>query len=568
MELGFLNELLDKIKSKTATVAINISSRSILEVMELDKNGMIINYACIPIQYNAFTKELENINDFESALKRAFSELNLSMSSKTYVSIPTFIIENSTLPDPGAAEREENIKTMLMSLVEKNYIFKKYTPSISYYKLPEEESTSGQIDVSYTALRADEFAKIKDVFENLGIKVVAIDSSYSSLINGVIATHKINSDIINANEKWNIINITSNSFTIFAMKGKNLVNVYEEPIAVKSFSEEEVYQFISNSIDLVIDNYLAKQVVIVSQSDDVSAEYLTSILKIDCPKAFIEDNKYRKQLVEVGLNITQSNKIRISLEAVGISNWYKNEDGFKFDFLDAPMVVDTTVESIFVQIGGKDVELTPDIIKKIALAIGFVVIITLTLIYVGLSSWYNAQEREQNELASKIQKLENELNLKPQATGMSEAEFLQKSYTNNLNYKKSYSAIAREIPDMLWIEEFQLAEDSKLYLAGRSYKMDDVLNYYDSLNKIGKFPNLRISVLKISNTPISELLLNKDSDMTEETTYEFALGQKFFVDPTVIVETKPTEGDGNVTLPPGETLPPAPAPNLPKQDKK
>ena len=98
MELGFLNELLDKIKSKTATVAINISSRSILEVMELDKNGMIINYACIPIQYNAFTKELENINDFESALKRAFSELNLSMSSKTYVSIPTFIIENSVLP--------------------------------------------------------------------------------------------------------------------------------------------------------------------------------------------------------------------------------------------------------------------------------------------------------------------------------------------------------------------------------------------------------------------------------------------------------------------------------------
>ena len=61
--VGSINDILNKIKSKNSTVAINISSRSILEVTEIDKNGMIVNYVCIPIQYNAFTKEFENINE-------------------------------------------------------------------------------------------------------------------------------------------------------------------------------------------------------------------------------------------------------------------------------------------------------------------------------------------------------------------------------------------------------------------------------------------------------------------------------------------------------------------------
>lgn len=557
-QLGFINEILDKLKSKSSTVAINVSSKSILEVVEFDKSGLIINYASVPIQYNAFTKELENINDFESAIKRAFSEINLGLSSKVYVSLPTFIIDHETLPD---IEEAEAIKTMLVSSVEKNYIFKKYDPAISFYKLPEEETTPGNVKICYTALRADEYAKMKSVFEDIGLKVVAIDSSFSSLINGVIVSQKVNPSIIEANDNWNIINITSNSFSIFSMKGKTLIGVYEEPLAVKSFTEEEVYQVITNSLDLVLGNYPAKQVVVVSQSDDVSAEYLASVLNVDCPKTYIEDNKYRKQIIEYGLNITQSNKVRVSLEAIGIANWAFNQDGFKFDFLDAPLAVDTTVESIFVPIGGRDIELTPEVIKKIVISFGIVLMIFLGLIFVSLISIYNAKEKEQVELVSKIQKIENELNLQPQATGMSQAEFLQKSYTNNLNYKKSYSAIAREIPEMLWIEEFHMAEDSKLYLAGRSYRMDDVLNYYDSLNKLGKFPNLKISVLKISNTPISELLLNNDSDMVEETTYEFALGSPFYRSSSQQVEVVEKEVKEDASIP-------APPTRFKKQDKK
>ncbi len=520
-----LSALLEKFQTKSRTVAINISSRSILEVIEYNKEGIINNYISLPIQYNAFTKEIENINDFESAIKRAFSELSLSMSSKAFVSIPTFIIETEIVPK-AVAEDDESIKTYLTASAEKNYIFKKYDPAISYFKNTSDDASEESVTVAYTALRQDEFSKITSVFEALGLKVAAIDSSYSTLINGVIATQKVNPNILNNNDNWNIINITSNSFTLFAMKGREMVGVYEEPLAVKSFTEEEIYQVISNSLDLVLDKYPSSQIVIVSQSDNVSAEYLTSIINSDATKAYIEDNKYRKQLVEVGYNITQSNKTKISLEAVGTASWQFNDNGFKFNFINTPTAAAATVnevESITVPwINGSEIELTPPLIKKYAIAYMLFMVVVAAILCGLLFSTKNGYEQTQETLNSQIADIESKLETKPTKTGITEAEFLNNSYTNNLNLKKSYAAIAREIPDMLWIEEVQLADDSKLYMTGRSYRMEDILNYYDSLNKLGKFPNLKISVLGISNNRLSDLL---QTDMREETTYEFAFGQ-------------------------------------------
>jgi len=546
------NGFLEKLQTKSSTVAINISTKSTMEIMEIDKNGTINSYAEVPIQYNNFSKELENVYEFQSSLKQAFSDLKLSTSSKVYVSIPTYVLENENLPD---LDDDEAIKTILLSSIEKNYIFKKYDPAISYFKYPQDNKNG--LSVCCTALRLDEYTKIKNVFEELGLKVLAIDSSYSALINGVIATNKVNPDLINRKGKWNIINITSNSYVIYSMEGKLLTSMYEEPLAVKSFTEEEIYQVIVNSLDLVLNNYPAEQIVVVSQADNVSAEYLASVVNVSCPITHIEDNKYRKPLVETSLNITQSLKTKISLEAVGISTWATNFNGFKFNFLDAPIETDNVVESITLNINGQDIELTPGKLQKWAILIGLIVVILGTVAYFFCLIQYNGTNAKKITIVENSNRIKNELKIQPQATGINESEFLQKNYSLNVNYRKSYSSISKEIPDMLWIEEFQLLDTSKMYLKGRSYRMDDVLNYYDSLSKLGKFENLKISSLKISNTEISDLLLEENSTMQEETTYEFAFGEPVYTKPNNTTEANQKTDANGVTLPP-PAAPPAP----------
>ena len=149
--------------------------------------------------------------------------------------------------------------------------------------------------------------------------------------------------------------------------------------------------------------------------------------------------------------------------------------------MDVPIagIVDgAPVETIFVNVGGRDIEVTPDLIKKIALSIFIVMALVLVAAYSILSTIKNAYDMEKMELTQKIASVKKDLGTKQEITGMSEAQFLQERYIDNVKYKKSYSAVAQQIPKMLWIEELQLAEDSKVYLAGRSYRMDDVLNYY------------------------------------------------------------------------------------------
>ncbi|MCQ2957720.1 MAG: PilN domain-containing protein, partial [Candidatus Gastranaerophilales bacterium] len=558
MDLNELNnidimDLFSRIGAKASKVAVNISPRCEIEIMELDKGGLINNYSKFPYNYNNISKEIENVSDVENNIKTAFANMKLSKASKIYLSIPTYFMEHVDLPLVDCTDDE--IKQALVTTAEKNYIFKKYDPAISFYKFPTNENEySNQISLCYTALRADEFIKIKDIFENLGLKVVAIDSSYASLINGVIATNIIDQAIYVENRKWNIVNITSNSFVVFGMQGNLLTSFYEEPLAVKSFSEEEIYSVINSSLELVLSDYPAEQLVVVSQSDNVSAGYLTETINVNYPKLFIEDNvKYKKRPhVDMNLNMVQSHQEQVTLEAVGIAARVNNQECFKFDFLDAPLDVDTAVESIIIPFNGKDIEITSDKLLKTVILLGLSIVIVCALLFGLAFTLENSASKTQEAVVQKVKKLESELDIKPQTTGITLEDFLAKSYSNNVNYRKSYAAIAREIPDMLWLEEFQIADDSKVYIQGRSYKMDDVLNYYDSLNKLGKFSNLRITTLKISNTEISELLLTKDSDMTEETTYEFAFGQHVYVEPNLNATDEKIENKtDSVPLPPG-----------------
>lgn len=577
--MGFsdsLNNFLDQIQSKAKTIAINISAKSEIEIMELDKNFMITNYSSIPISYNAFTKEIENFAQLENQLRAVFGELGISpKSSKAYVSIPTVVIDHAVLFSSIKEGDASNIKTALTAELEKNYIFKKYDAASSYYEIESDAaSASDQFVVCYTGIREDQFAQIKNILEDeLGLTLLAIDSSFSSLINGVITTGKIDLKYLEEKANWSILNITSNSYMLFYMSGHELVSVYEEPLAVKSFSEEEVYQVIMSSFELIMNNYPSSAYVVVSQSDDVSAEYLSSLINTRAKVTYIDDNKNRKQLVEVGLNVTQSKKVRISLEAVGISTWAKNE-GFKFNFVDVAVAIDNTVDSIY----WGDKEITPKDVLNFIIIICSIFILITAGIYGILFPLSNANAKRNEQLENEIRELQRRLDRDNNkvSNGISEKQFLLDKYTYNKEMLKSYGAVGRSIPEMLWIEEFQLAENSKVFLKGRSYRMDDILSFYDNLSTNANFPNLTINQLEISQNELSNRLVPEDADEEKrnEITYFFTIGDNIapfnpkasIIPAAPTEEEKPTVDSNGNPLPPGPALPAPPPPSTPKKD--
>ena len=107
---------------------------------------------------------------------------------------------------------------------------------------------------------------------------------------------------------------------MFQWSVKNIVDFYEEPIAIKSYEGDEIYNVITSSAQITLMSYPANYLVILSDTNSVSAEVLAKNLNVDCTVDYIENNKFkRKEFLPVSLDVLPDNILKISLQAIGVA---------------------------------------------------------------------------------------------------------------------------------------------------------------------------------------------------------------------------------------------------------
>jgi hypothetical protein len=562
--MGFL----DRLKTKKATIGISISQKGILEVAEFDfDKKKVLKYTNSPINYNVPTRQFDDISELEYSIRKSFEELGLPLNSQVFLSLPTTLISHITLPN---ILDEESIKMALISEVEKSYVFKKSEPQVSYLKISENAENETSF-IAFSPFQIDLLQQIKEVFDKIGINVLAIDTSYASLIRGIIESgmaDKNLQDEIN----WNILLINTNSYVIFSMIGDKLIEVYEDPIAIKSFSEDEIYPAITSAASSSLMNYMSEDIIIISESDDVSAEILSNYFNVNMSKSFIENNKYtQKPIVEYDLNVLPSKAPMISPEIIGILVWEKSQVSLKFNFNENSVKV---ASSYSFTIGEHEINITAKLLQNIAIGCIVFSLTVIGILWYGAESILSIQTRTLQEVAAKMSELEMALK-SDKSNKVIPSKVIEERYLANKNIIMSYDSLAIDIPEKLWLQEFEVYSDLSAYIKGQALKMEDVLNYYESLQKLGRFNNLKISSLKIIN-PAEEA---KSTDVasvspapgsvdnvlpaittnfnTGEKMYEFVFGEKKAVTPAT--STSPGTATPTASPPPVTTAPIAPA---------
>lgn len=512
--------LFDGIKVKKSTIGISITPKSLLEIAEFDyETRKVLKYTNIEIDYNLSTRQISDLETFEYSLRQAFTELGINLNSNVYLSLPTTLIGHQTLPN---ILDDDSIKMALASEAEKNYIFKKYEPLISHYEVsnnPENETKF----LAYSAFQKEVLNEVKGVLEKIGLKILAIDTSYTSMIRGLCASGEVSESLLEG-ANWNVLSINSNSFAIFSMIGDKLFEVFEDPLAIKSFNEDEIYPAITAASSSNLMNYPADHLIIVSSSDDVSAEILSNYLNVGCSKSFIENNKYSKSpFIECDYNVLPSKAPEVSPEIVGISAWDKYEQGVKFNFASDGGIKEYMNPTI--SLGGRELELTAQLVQNILLGyIAACLLIVGALWYVS-ESLSGAQNKQLQKLSSQLNELERFVkDSNVQKFDMSDQ--VKKIHNNNKQIIKSYDSISIDIPEKLWLEEMEIYKDLSVYIKGKAYKMNDILSYFESLQKLSKFKDLKISSLKV----IEDGAFSKDEEaqglsLVSEKTYAFEFGK-------------------------------------------
>lgn len=511
-----LEDFLSKLGASTRiTVGVSISPSVGLEMIEVDRLTQTVSkYSNRPLEYNYSAREILDYEQFELALEELFAELSIPVKSNIILSIPNVHFGMISLP---LLLTDEAITNAIISEVEQSYIFKRQEPVVSWSEASSSNDNENRT-LAYTAIQKGSLDRILEACSNIGCKVTGIENSYSSLLKTLYFSD-IAKEQMKDNVTWNLMIVGQNNYSILSMLGKKVMEYYEEPLALKSFVNDEIYNAIATSAQLTLSGLIANYLFIVSETDLVSAEVLSMRITTDSTIKFLECNKFtQNEIIPVNLNILPKMSLLVTPEAIGAA---------VYPFCDFPLKLnmvkdlegDGSADEMFkipkVNIGNLEIELTPDFLKRICLIISGIIILPIIIFTLLLGQVISPKEQ---------QKLDGfKVRIDNANRDIAKYKEEEKSNTFNLNSVTSsivqqnktklayYEALGISVPDKLWVTYYLLNESGKVDIKGNATEVKNVYTFYKNLKQLINNSDIKLYKLEIASDSIDSIVSNDSS---------------------------------------------------------
>lgn len=512
-----MENFLAKLKPDTkVNIGISVSPNVGVEMMQIDAaQHKIMKYAHRPLAYNSSTREIEDYNEFKVAVRDLFNELKISpQNANVVLNMPNVTFGHTFLP---TVLDDEGVNGALTSKVEESYLFKKNTPVVSWVEVKENNSTEKRY-ILYSAIQEGVVDAIKAIFNEIGATLIAIENTYSSLMKTLEYT-ELTKDFALSSGSWNILLVSQNSYVVFSMLGYSIIEYFEEPLAIKSFNNDEVYVAISQAASGVLEKYPTDKLLIISESNDVSAEILAIQLKQPGDVIFLECNQYAKQpIMDVDLNVLPHYIKAITPEAIGAAIYRNREFAIKLNFLSqtdyhAP---DT------INVMGFD--LTKEQLMIYTVIIGAAIIGVCFLCSMAIGSYVASLEEKRTALEQEAAAQQTELAELKQKSGKIDiytaAKTIDKSMLNKIKY---YDSIGADIPAKVWLTFFYADTNGAYGIKGQTTSVDEVYLFFRNIKSRVPDSDLILSTLSVDD---NEGMI--DIEKTENAMYTFELTNNKF----------------------------------------
>lgn len=519
-----LENFLKKLGANTKiTVGVSISPGLGLEMVEIDRNTkMVSKYGFRPLEYNYSTREIMDYGQFQFALTELFDELRIPRKSNITLNIPNVHFGTINLP---LLLTDDAITNAIVSEVEQSYIFKRQEPVVSWVEASSNIDTESRA-LLYTAMQQSALDNFKSVCAEVGCNIVAIETSYSSFLKALYYAD-LAKEQMKDNITWNLMIVGQNHYSIFSLVGKKIIDYYEEPLALKSFVGDEIYNAITSSAQLTLAGLPANYLYIASETDLVSAEVLAMKMPFEGKVIFLECNKYtQNELMSVNLNVLPNIAVKITPEAVGIGVYQFCDYPLKFNLTGEKDAISADVldEGGPVQritIGGVEVELTPEFVQRVVLVIGAIFIIPLALLAFAITGFVSAEQSKLTAIETKITQANEEVKkYSGDGTVFDQNLTIEKISSQNRTEIFYYSALRSSVPSKLWITYYMTDANKKVDIKGRSSDVESVYAFYKNLKQLVTNSDVRLYKLEIVSDSLDDVVENfSDSPKS----YEFEI---------------------------------------------
>ncbi len=481
--MEYFKNLIEKLTTPMSEcVGVCISSDSTLEVILYNKDsGQVKKFEKTELSYDNVLRQVDPA-EFEASLLLLINKMDIAPNYPFFVALPNILTSVKTLP----SDLEDiELEVALNSEAEKSYIFKKTDPKPSWILISSNEQSLTNTYL-YSIIQKDQIANIQQVFAKNNLKLHAIDTSFAALIRGFSISGVLDENIEN-NSNWAIVTISHINYIIAKFQGAQLLNIIETPLALKSIEAEVLYSSIGAAVSEKLGKETLDNLYLVSQASDFTAEKLKNNIKIICNVHTVDNNKFQGKPIFLSQLSTELSSP--SPESVGTACWQSAGININFNFTEAD--TKNEIQGILGNIG----------IKKalhLYLFIGIIsstVFITIfSLIFWGINSYLEAQVKKSIIEVKKMK----ELDVKPQKK-FNLDRFMAEAYEANLKLVTSYDAAGATIPEKIWLESFFVDSEMNTVISGKSYTIEDIIIYYENLQKMAKFKKLRIKSINASS---------------------------------------------------------------------
>lgn len=506
------------------TVYLSVTPGVGLELIQLDTSSRTVkNYAYRPLEYNESLRELADIEAFKNAVTELFAELKINIKSNVVLNLPMVLFGSKELPLLLA---DDAVTEALTSEVEQSYIFKRYEPVISW--IDANNSQSGDMrKLFYSAVQKNTIDDIKNALTELGANLSGVEMSLTSILKA-LAFSGLAEEQMKENISWNLMLITQSGYSICSMIGKNIVDYYEEPLAIKSFEGDEIYNAINASAQITLMSYPANYLYVISETDMVSAELLSKRLQTDGIVNFWENNSFKKQdALPVSLEVLEETAHKISLEAIGIAVGSNVSMPVKFNFLSGSAtegVSDDPNEPVHVVLGTTEFDISPNAARNVAAAAAVVLLIPAVIAFMVVPMVAKQKQTLLDDVNAKLQQTDAEIKrLQEEQNKQNDFDVnaeIKKVLGNNRSKLMAYTALGESVPKKLWVTYFVAKDDGKFDIKGDSSNVEDIYLFFRNMKDSLISTKLRLHKLEMKTESVDEAVT---IDPNQPTDYEFEI---------------------------------------------
>ena len=494
-----------------------------LELIQLDISSRSIkNYAYRPLTYNESLRQIENIEEFKNAVTELFAELRINPKTNVVLNLPMVLFGSQSLPILLA---DDAVTEALTSEVEQSYIFKRYEPIVSWTDASGIQSGDSR-KLFYTAIQKNTIDDIKAALTEIGANLVGVEMSLTSLLKALSFTGLAETQM-KEGISWNLMIINPSGYSICSLIGKNIVDYYEEPLAIKSFEGDEIYNAISASAQITLMSYPANYLFIVSETDQVSAELLAKRIPSEGTITYWDNNSFKRQdALPVSLEVLEETAHKISLEAIGIASGKVANLPLNFDFMRSATgesMADDPDEPVHVVLGTHEFDISPNAARNVALVVAAVVLIPVLALFIFVPMLEKQKQTKLDELNSKVEQTNSEIKRIQDEQNKSNdfdvnAE-IKRVLGDNRSKLMAYTALGESVPKKLWVTYFTAKDNGKIDIKGESKNVEDIYLFFRNMKDSLINTQLRLHKLELKSGSVDEAV-NTDLDKSGDYVFE------------------------------------------------